>query len=84
MDSAPTLLSVLISWFPMLLLIGVWIFFLRRLNRDARSKSGMTQTQYLEELLQETRRHNEQLERLLANTNERIALIERLVAEKRG
>ena len=26
------LLSVLISWFPMLLLIGVWIFFLRQMQ----------------------------------------------------
>ena len=27
-----TLLSVLISWFPMLLLIGVWIFFMRQMQ----------------------------------------------------
>ena len=27
-----TLFSVLISWFPMLLLIGVWIFFMNRQN----------------------------------------------------
>ena len=29
---APTLMSVLISWFPMLLLIGVWIFFMRQMQ----------------------------------------------------
>jgi cell division protease FtsH len=28
----PFLLSVLISWFPMLLLIGVWIFFMRQMQ----------------------------------------------------
>lgn len=28
----PTLLSILISWFPMLLLIGVWVFFMRQMH----------------------------------------------------
>ena len=28
-DKMPSLLGILLSWFPMLLLIGVWIFFMR-------------------------------------------------------
>ena len=28
-EKMPSLLGVLLSWFPMLLLIGVWIFFMR-------------------------------------------------------
>ena len=31
-DETPLLLTVLISWFPMLLLIGVWIFFMRQMQ----------------------------------------------------
>ncbi len=31
-DDSPTIISVLISWFPMLLLIGVWIFFMRQMQ----------------------------------------------------
>jgi cell division protease FtsH len=31
-DGVPTFLSILISWFPMLLLIGVWIFFMRQMQ----------------------------------------------------
>ncbi len=31
-DGSPTLFSILISWFPMLLLIGVWIFFMRQMQ----------------------------------------------------
>jgi cell division protease FtsH len=31
-DGSPTWISVLISWFPMLLLIGVWIFFMRQMQ----------------------------------------------------
>ena len=73
----PTLLSLLANWFPMLLLIGVWIYFMRVFMRRSQSQAGMTQIQYLEELLKETRRHNEQLERLLTSTNDRLAQLER-------
>ncbi len=31
-DSMPSFLGVLLSWFPMLLLIGVWIFFMRQMQ----------------------------------------------------
>ncbi|MFY8093353.1 MAG: ATP-dependent zinc metalloprotease FtsH [Niveispirillum sp.] len=31
-DNSPTLFSILLSWFPMLLLIGVWIFFMRQMQ----------------------------------------------------
>jgi len=31
-DSSPSLIQILISWFPMLLLIGVWIFFMRQMQ----------------------------------------------------
>jgi cell division protease FtsH len=31
-ENVPTLLSYLLNWFPMLLLIGVWIFFMRQMQ----------------------------------------------------
>ncbi|MEO5377761.1 MAG: ATP-dependent zinc metalloprotease FtsH [Magnetococcus sp. DMHC-6] len=31
-EETPILLTILISWFPMLLLIGVWIFFMRQMQ----------------------------------------------------
>ena len=31
-EKMPSLLGVLLSWFPMLLLIGVWIFFMRQMQ----------------------------------------------------
>ena len=31
-DKMPSILGVLLSWFPMLLLIGVWIFFMRQMQ----------------------------------------------------
>ena len=31
-DKMPSLIGVLLSWFPMFLLIGVWIFFMRQMQ----------------------------------------------------
>lgn len=31
-DSSPWYMTILVSWFPMLLLIGVWIFFMRQMQ----------------------------------------------------
>ena len=50
----PSLLSILISWFPMFLLIGVWIFFMRK------TKLGSTNVGILEEM----RRQNQILDRI--------------------
>ncbi len=36
----PSLLGVLISWFPMLLLIGVWIFFMRQMQAGGGKAMG--------------------------------------------
>jgi len=61
--------ELLVSWVPMLLLIGVWIYYMQIYG--GRSKSGMTQIQYLEELLIETRRHNQMMEKLLERVADR-------------
>ena len=39
-DETPTLWSVLVSWFPMLLLIGVWIFFMRQMQSGGGKAMG--------------------------------------------
>ncbi len=39
-SGSPTFLGVLISWFPMLLLIGVWIFFMRQMQGGGRGAMG--------------------------------------------
>lgn len=39
-DSMPSLLGVLLSWFPMLLLIGVWIFFMRQMQSGGGKAMG--------------------------------------------
>ncbi|MGE3933887.1 MAG: ATP-dependent metallopeptidase FtsH/Yme1/Tma family protein, partial [Rhodospirillaceae bacterium] len=39
-DGAPSLFQILISWFPMLLLIGVWIFFMRQMQSGGGKAMG--------------------------------------------
>ncbi|MGD9538027.1 MAG: ATP-dependent zinc metalloprotease FtsH [Alphaproteobacteria bacterium] len=39
-EGMPTFLSILISWFPMLLLIGVWIFFMRQMQSGGGKAMG--------------------------------------------
>jgi len=39
-ENMPSLLGVLVSWFPMLLLIGVWIFFMRQMQSGGGKAMG--------------------------------------------
>ena len=39
-EEVPTLFGILISWFPMLLLIGVWIFFMRQMQGNSGKAMG--------------------------------------------
>jgi cell division protease FtsH len=39
-DDTPTLWSILVSWFPMLLLIGVWVFFMRQMQSGGGKAMG--------------------------------------------
>ena len=65
--SAATLLDLLINWFPMLLLIAVWIFFMRKfLGPDGP----------FQRTLAERKRHNEALEKILARIDARLQKIE--------
>ena len=40
-DEVPSFLSVLVSWFPMLLLIAVWIFFMRQMQAGSGRAMGL-------------------------------------------
>lgn len=39
-EDVPTFIQVLISWFPMLLLIAVWVFFMRQMNSGGNRAMG--------------------------------------------
>jgi hypothetical protein len=58
------LLSALFSWWPFVIIIGMWIV-LTRLSRP-RTASGVTMIELYEQQLAETRRTNVALERIAA------------------
>jgi len=39
-DEVPSIMSLLLSWFPMLLLIGVWVFFMRQMQSGSGRAMG--------------------------------------------
>ncbi|MFV0369765.1 MAG: ATP-dependent zinc metalloprotease FtsH [Hyphomicrobiaceae bacterium] len=39
-DEVPSILNLLLSWFPMLLLIGVWVFFMRQMQSGSGRAMG--------------------------------------------
>lgn len=73
MESSPTVLGIIIQWFPMILLIGVWVYFMSRMQ----SSKGMTYGDFMEKYLEETQRHNDQLERILTRLDARLDGIEK-------
>jgi len=70
----PTLLGILTTWFPMFLLIGVWLFMFGRTGGFKRG--AMTQGQYLQAILDETRRQNAALETIIARMDARLSRLE--------
>jgi ATP-dependent Zn protease len=66
-NQVPSIVEVLINWFPMLLLIAVWIYFMR----GFRGRGGLNCSQYYELFLAEQKRNNEALEKILARLEHR-------------
>jgi cell division protease FtsH len=67
-NQVPPVIEILINWFPMLLLIAVWIYMMR----GFRGRGGLTYSQYQTQILAEQKRHNEALEKILARLENRL------------
>lgn len=76
MNETPTLLSVIINWFPMLLLIGVWVYFMKSMMGKSRGASGKSYAILLEEMNAEMRRQNDLLERIVSGHEARLQRLE--------
>jgi ATP-dependent Zn protease len=66
-------MSLMASWLPFLVLIGLWFWFSRRSGMQARTASGVTMIELYEQQVAETRRMNAILERI-ATASEKRAL----------
>ena len=78
MPHETTLLDAAITWFfawlPMFLLIGVWLFYCWK--RGLFARGAMTQSRYLEEILNETKTHNAVLAALMTKMDARLSRLE--------
>ena len=75
MDNSTAFLALKLLKILMLPVVVFGVFYL--IMRMARHpKTGITQYEYLEQILVEEKRHNAQLEKLLDNTIERLDLLE--------
>lgn len=59
--SPPWLVSLIVSWLPFLVLVGVWFWFSRR---NGRASSGASWVDLFEQQIVETQRTNALLERI--------------------
>jgi len=75
-------LDLLLNWFPMLLLIGVWIYFMQQSRppggKFGRTASGKTQLDLIEETIAEQKRLNSYLEKLVTDYGARLERLESL------
>ena len=64
-------MSLAASWLPFLVLIGLWFFFARRSDMQARGKSGTTMIDLYEQQVAKYRRMNVMLERIAVSLEKR-------------
>jgi hypothetical protein len=60
------LLNALVSWLPILVFVGIAIWYARSAGLRARAPSGVTMLELYEQQVAETRRMNARLERIAA------------------
>jgi len=60
------IIGILINWFPMILLIGVWIYFIRRMRTGPYGKFQTECVEVMRAQVEATRRQTEALERIAA------------------
>ena len=65
-------LSLLLSWFPFLVLIVLWVWVSRSIGMRARSPSGVTMIELCERQAEEMRQINATLERIAASMERRL------------
>lgn len=66
------LYRVLLNWLPMLLMVAVWVYFIRKTGVTG----AMSYTQYLEATLAEQRKQNELLNAVIDKLDKRISNLE--------
>jgi ATP-dependent Zn protease len=68
------LTSILINWFPLVLIMGGWFYFMRKMQNPS---SGITYANYLEQSLKTQQEQNKALLAIVDRMDRRIADLER-------
>lgn len=76
---AKSWVEILVDWLPMVVLVGLWLYFMKRSQRAYSATSGKSHGQLLEEHLEATRRQNELLEQLVRDQETRLQRLEAAV-----
>ncbi len=70
------LIEILVTWLPILLLIGVFALFAARSQKMYTGRSGKTHGEMLEDYVQEMRRQNDLLEKIVQDQEARLQRLE--------
>jgi hypothetical protein len=73
-DSTAAIIAYFLTWLPLLLVAGVWLFICWK--QGVFRRGAMSQSRYLEEILNETKRHNAVLEALMTKMDARLPQVE--------
>jgi hypothetical protein len=76
MDEEMTVIGVLINWFPIMLIVAVWVLYMRLCLRRSRSSSGRNCPDLMEDFIQETKTQNASLVKIIEKLDARIARLE--------
>jgi ATP-dependent Zn protease len=70
------LTSLIVNWLPVLLLIGVFIYFAKRSQQIHTGRSGKTHGEMLEEYIAEMKRQNDLIEKAVQDQEARLQRLE--------
>jgi hypothetical protein len=82
MDETPWYVSLLVSWLPLLLLVGLSIWTVRSFTRALRTRDGRSVGQVIDEYGSELKRSNDRLEPLLNECRQRLDELEARAAAR--
>jgi hypothetical protein len=70
------ILQLLLSWLPILALVGVFVYFVQRSQSVYTGRSGKTHGEMLEEYVAELKRQNDLIEKVVQDQEARLQRLE--------
>jgi hypothetical protein len=70
------LIPIIVNWLPILVLIGVFIYFVKRSQSVYTGRSGKTHGEMLEEYIVEMKRQNDLIEKVVQDQEARLQRLE--------